>query len=132
MLARRMARRVRTATGLVALAASVVGLSACGTQDNSVPKTDPTRTGAELFATHCSGCHTFTVVGAQGGATKTKDRERVDGPSFDARKETVATALYAIRNGGFSGAVMPENILTGREADRVAQFLAKYSGRKSG
>jgi hypothetical protein len=36
--------------------------------------------------------------------------------------------LYAIRNGGFSGAVMPENILVGSDAREVAAFLAKYSG----
>jgi hypothetical protein len=36
--------------------------------------------------------------------------------------------LYAIRNGGFSGAIMPENIVVGRDADDVAAFLAKYAG----
>jgi mono/diheme cytochrome c family protein len=131
MLARRMGRRLRTAAGLAALAVSAAGVSACGSQEVSVASSDPTHNGAELFATHCGGCHTFSKAGTQGGATKTKDRERNDGPSFDARKETVATALYAIRNGGFSGAIMPENIVTGREAQAVAAFLAKYSGRKS-
>ena len=130
MLPRRMPRRLRIAAGLAALAAMSVGVSACGSQEVSVPKADSTHTGAELFATHCGGCHTFSKAGTQGGATKTKDRERVDGPSFDARKETVQTALYAIRNGGFSGAIMPENIVTGREAQRIAEFLAKYSGGK--
>ena len=36
--------------------------------------------------------------------------------------------LFAIRNGGFSGAIMPENIVVGDEAQAVAEFLAKYSG----
>jgi mono/diheme cytochrome c family protein len=130
MLARRMTRRLRTAAGLAALAVSVGAVSACGSEEVSVPASDPTHNGAELFASHCAGCHTFSKAGTQGSATKTKDRERVDGPSFDARKETVAQALYAIRNGGFSGAIMPENIVTGREAQAVAEFLAKYSGRK--
>jgi hypothetical protein len=39
--------------------------------------------------------------------------------------------LYAIRNGGFSGAIMPENIVVGKDAQAVAQFLAKYSGTKA-
>jgi hypothetical protein len=39
-------------------------------------------------------------------------------------------ALYAIRNGGFSGAIMPANI--GRQAKRVAAFVARYSGRERG
>ena len=39
--------------------------------------------------------------------------------------------LYAIRNGGFSGAIMPENIVVGKEANDVAAFLAKYAGRSA-
>jgi mono/diheme cytochrome c family protein len=131
MLARRMARRARIVAPAAVLVVSALGASACGSEKISVPPRDPTRTGAEIFATHCGGCHTFSVAGTQGGATKIKDRERVDGPSFDARRETVSQALYAIRNGGFSGAIMPENIVTGREAQVVAEFLAKYSGRSA-
>ena len=37
--------------------------------------------------------------------------------------------LYAIRNGGFSGAVMPANIVMGQDAEDVADFLSEYSGR---
>jgi len=33
-----------------------------------------------------------------------------------------------LHNGGFSGAIMPQNIVVGQEAQEVAQFLAKYSG----
>jgi hypothetical protein len=39
-------------------------------------------------------------------------------------------ALFAIRNGGFSGAIMPANIVVGRNAQLVAEFLDRYSGRK--
>src|SRR3954451_2635122 len=131
MLPRRMDRRLRLATGLAALALCAGGVSACGSQEVSAPEWNTPHPGPELFASHCGGCHTFSKAGTQGGATKTKDRERVDGPSFDARAETVGQALYAIRNGGFSGAIMPENIVTGREAQLVAEFLAKCSGRKS-
>ncbi len=81
-----------------------------------------------LFRDHCSGCHTLSVVGAQGSATSIKDRLRTNGPNFNVRKENVEQALFAIRNGGFSGAIMPENIVVGDDAQAVAQFLAKYSG----
>jgi hypothetical protein len=37
--------------------------------------------------------------------------------------------LYAIRNGGFSGAIMPENIVVGQDANDVAAFLSKYAGK---
>jgi mono/diheme cytochrome c family protein len=133
MLARRMPARLRIPAGLAALAAAAAGLVACGSQSVSVPQSapQPVKHGAELFAARCGGCHTFSKAGTQGGAFKVKDRERVDGPNFDARKETVPQVLYAIRNGGFSGAIMPENIVTGKDAQAIAQFLAKYSGTKS-
>ena len=36
--------------------------------------------------------------------------------------------MYALHNGGFSGAIMPENVVVGQDAHDVAEFLAKYSG----
>jgi hypothetical protein len=113
------------ATTLLAL---VVSVSACGTQGISLAKTNPYYRGAVLFRDHCSGCHTLAVVGAQGSATSIKDRVKTNGPNFNIRKEDVEQVLYAIRNGGFSGAIMPENLVVGNNAMEVAQFLAKYSG----
>lgn len=46
------------------------------------------------------------------------------------RKVGREDALYAIRNGGFSGAIMPANIVVGEDANKVAEFLAEYSGRE--
>jgi mono/diheme cytochrome c family protein len=118
----------RALTVVVALSAAG-SLSACGSQSIDVASNDPTYRGAQLFAERCSGCHTLGKVGAQGSATKVRDRERVDGPNFNTRKEQVDQVLYAIRNGGFSGAIMPENIVVGKDAQAVAEFLAKFSGR---
>lgn len=84
--------------------------------------------GASLFNERCSGCHTFNVAGTQGGATKIKDREKVDGPAFNDRAETRADVLYALQNGGFSGALMPANLAVGGDAEALADFLCKYSG----
>jgi len=116
-------------------AVAVLGtlLAACGSQDISLDEgeTQANRTGARIFLDKCAGCHTLDVVGAQGSSVNVSDKERVDGPNFNVRKEEVDQVLYAIRNGGFSGAIMPENMLVGREAQLVADFLAKYSGRKS-
>jgi hypothetical protein len=36
--------------------------------------------------------------------------------------------LFAIRNGGFSSGPMPQDIVVGEEAEKVADFVAKYSG----
>jgi mono/diheme cytochrome c family protein len=117
--------RLVTIASLIALAA-VFG--ACGSQGNQVPKTSPYYRGSVLFRDHCSGCHTLSVVGAEGSATSIKDRVKTNGPNFNFRKEEPAQVLYAIRNGGFSGAIMPQNILVGQAAREVAAFLSKYSG----
>jgi hypothetical protein len=71
------------------------------------------------------------VVGAQGSATSIKDRVKTNGPNFNIRKENFEQVLYAIRNGGFSGAIMPENLVVGKGAEDVAKFLAAYSGKQA-
>ena len=84
-----------------------------------------------LFRDHCSGCHTLSSVGAEGSATSIKDRLKTNGPNFNFRKENVEQVLYAIRNGGFSGAIMPREHRARRRSKEVAEFLAKYSGQQA-
>ena len=43
-----------------------------------------------------------------------------NGPNFNFRKENIEQVLYAIRNGGFSGAIMPQNIVVGGRRTDVA------------
>ena len=120
---------------LLSLAAAVAGaggaLAACGTQGVGVAQNSPYYSGAVIFRDHCSGCHTLDTVGAAGSATSTLGRLRQQGPNFNVRKEQVAQVVYAIENGGFSGAIMPQNIVTGSERTAVAAFLARYSGLKA-
>jgi hypothetical protein len=56
---------------------------------------------------------------------------RSQAPNFNFRKEGTACVLYAIRNGGFSGQIMPQNIVVGHDAIAIAQFLAKYAGTQA-
>ena len=131
----RMSRRrpLAALTAFAVLGAAAVG---CGTEKNDIKQPGVAitgvpqqyRQGAKLFVERCSGCHNLALVGAEGGALKVRDRERVDGPNFNVRKEDVQSVLYALRNGGFSGAIMPQDIVVGHEADAVAQFLAHYAG----
>ena len=120
-----MARRVLIAACIAAAASLAAG---CGSSAVKLAKDDPDHAGAVVFAEHCGACHTMDAAGTQGSATDVSDRENVDGPSFDDRKENVEDVLFAIENGGFSGAIMPENIVTGEEARQIANFLAKYAG----
>ncbi len=106
---------------------SALGLAACGFGEAkvTVSEDDPGYNGAVLFSTHCSGCHTMTAAGSQGSGNRAA---RTQGPNLDQRTETYDDALYAIQNGGFSGAIMPQNIVVGQEAEEVARFVAKYAG----
>ncbi len=110
-----------TVTALAALA-----LSACGSSGIKVSKEDPNRQGAELFAERCSGCHTLEAAGTEGSSGDYK----TSGPDLDKIKETEDSVLYAIYNGGFGGDIMPSNVVTGEDADRVAKFVAEYAGKK--
>jgi mono/diheme cytochrome c family protein len=114
------------ATALAALV--TVSLAACGKEGISVSKDDPDYQGAQLFATHCAGCHTLSAAGTQGTGNRGL---RTQGPNLDQRTETVDDALFAIRNGGFSGAIMPQNIVVGGDAEAVARFVAKYAGTQA-
>ncbi|MBO9533387.1 MAG: c-type cytochrome [Solirubrobacteraceae bacterium] len=110
---------------------SLFALSACGSQEIGIAKSSPYYKGAELFDQRCSGCHSLDITGAHGSSVKASDKEPSDGPNFNQRHETRENVLYALRNGGFSGAVMPQNLATGADAEALADFLAKYAGKKA-
>jgi cytochrome c551 len=129
MLSHRMKWTPRRLLALPALAAAVTAVAACGESGIKLASTDPNYQGAVLFYQHCSGCHTLETAGTQGSASNVRTREYKDGPNFNARKEQKNQVLYAIRNGGFSSGPMPQDILTGRAAQQVASFVAKYSGQ---
>jgi mono/diheme cytochrome c family protein len=110
------------------LAAAALALGACGEEGIQLSESDPNYEGAQIFNENCAGCHTLSAAGAKGSATDVGSRELKDGPNFDERKETAEDVLFAIRNGGFSSGPMPQNIVTGEEARKVAEFVARYSG----
>ncbi len=119
----------------VAITSTVIaiafGLSACGFGEDgiSVSENSPEYNGAELFAANCAGCHTLSAAGAEGTGNR---GTRVQGPNLDQRTLSHAEALFAIQNGGASGAIMPQNIVVGDEAEEVASFVAKYAGSEAG
>ena len=118
-------RRPLALLALPALAAVV----ACGSQGIQLAEDDPNYRGAKLFTERCSGCHTLEAAGTQGSAVNANKREYKDGPNFDQRKEEKEQVLYAIRNGGYSSGPMPQNLAVGEDAQAIADFVAKYSGK---
>jgi mono/diheme cytochrome c family protein len=111
------------------LAVATLGLGACGEEGIQLAEDDPNFEGARIFNENCAGCHTLSAAGAKGSSTSVDSREIKDGPNFNERRVSVEDVLFAIRNGGFSSGPMPQNIVTGEEAQRVAEFVARYSGR---
>lgn len=111
------------------LTTSAVGtaliVAACGSEQISVSKEGSTHDGAVLFAQRCGGCHTLSPAATQGSANRAV---RSEGPNLDQRAESVPDVLFAIRNGGFSGGIMPQNIVTGHDATQVARFVSEYAG----
>jgi mono/diheme cytochrome c family protein len=120
---------VRPVAILCLLGAALV--AGCG-GEIEVPEDETTaHRGAVLFNERCSGCHSLDAANAYGSKPEGEIQggERTNGPNFNVRKETRDDVLFAIRNGGFSGAIMPANVVVGDDAEAVADFLAEYSGK---
>jgi mono/diheme cytochrome c family protein len=133
MISARMSRAARAVLVLTASIGVAVAATACGTQKISVSRSQPSLYhGAVLFNQRCSGCHTLSYAAAHGSAANVRTAEFNNGPNFNVRCERpVSRVLYAIENGGFSGAIMPQNVVVGQDAVDVAEFVAKYAGRQA-
>jgi mono/diheme cytochrome c family protein len=120
---------VARATAILLATAAVV-VAGCGGEIEPQEGTAAAR-GAELFNERCSGCHSFEAANSYGSKPpeEIEGGEETNGPNFNVRKVSRDDALFAIRNGGFSGQIMPANVVVGEDADLVADFLAEYSGR---
>jgi mono/diheme cytochrome c family protein len=118
---------------LPAALAAALSISACGTQRISVPKANKqVYHGAVLFSERCAGCHTLYAAGTHGSAPNVRTAQAISGPNFNVRCERpIDRVLYAIENGGFSGAYMPQNVVVGQDAIDVAKFVATYAGAKA-
>jgi mono/diheme cytochrome c family protein len=136
MIRPRMARPVKlllVSTAIVAVAGALSACASFGTETINVPKSQPALyRGAVLFNQRCAGCHTFSYAATHGSAANVRTAQYNNGPNFDQRCERPVTrVLFAIENGGFSGAIMPQNVVVGQQARDVAMFVATYSGRKA-
>jgi mono/diheme cytochrome c family protein len=127
-----MSRLVKPLLCCLGALALAVATGACGSQGISVPTSSPLHSGAVLFSQRCAGCHTLSAAGTHGSAANVRSGQYNNGPNFDIRCERpVQRVLYAIVNGGFSGAIMPQNIVVGSDATEVAKFVAQYAGTKA-
>jgi len=136
MIPTRMDRRLRVPLLSLTAVLVAVGAAACGTQKIHIPSSDPNFkadfAAAQVFNQRCGGCHTLSYAGTHGSAANPRTAENINGPNFNVRCERPAIrVLYAIINGGFSGAYMPQNIVVGPQAREVAMFVARFAGRQA-
>lgn len=124
-------RPIPARAALAAVLAVALLAVGCGGEINV---DEPDRSAAVLFNERCSGCHSLKVANSYGSKSpgRLAAGERTNGPNFGIRKVSREDALFAIRNGGFSGAIMPANVVVGAQAEEIAAFLAKYSGGRRG
>ena len=75
--------------------------------------------GKQIFTQSCGTCHTLSDAGTSGSI----------GPVLDQLKPDKARTLSAIENGGSGSGAMPANIVTGKEAEAVARYVASVAGK---
>lgn len=89
------------------------------------------KAGRQLFGEHCAVCHTLAAASAVG---KT-------GPNLDQLKPPASLVLHTLKNGCLQMPVgnqahetclaygtMPADIVQGKQAEQVAEFVAKVAG----
>jgi mono/diheme cytochrome c family protein len=78
--------------------------------------------GKQIFRQTCASCHSLAAVNARG----------VTGPNLDEIGQvTKQRVLNAIKIGGTGDGRMPAGLLSGENADAVAEYVAHVAGRGS-
>jgi sulfite dehydrogenase len=75
--------------------------------------------GKLIFTQNCGTCHTLKDAGTNGQV----------GPVLDQVKPDKQRVLNAIKKGGLGSGTMPANIVTGKEAQDVAQYVSSVAGK---
>jgi mono/diheme cytochrome c family protein len=74
--------------------------------------------GKQIFTQSCGTCHTLGDAGTNGTV----------GPNLDQLAPDKQRVQSAIENGGAGTGAMPANIVTGQEAEAVAEYVASAAG----
>jgi mono/diheme cytochrome c family protein len=75
--------------------------------------------GKLIFTQSCGTCHTLSDAGTNGQV----------GPNLDQLKPNKQRVQTAIKNGGAGSGTMPANIVTGKEAQDVADYVSSVAGK---
>jgi mono/diheme cytochrome c family protein len=75
--------------------------------------------GKLIFTQNCGTCHVLQDAGTSGQV----------GPPLDPLKPNKQRVLTAIEEGGTGTGTMPANIVTGKEAEDVAEYVSSVAGK---
>jgi mono/diheme cytochrome c family protein len=130
-----LAAFVFTAVGfgiVMPLALLVGNHSNASAQVGGLKLTKAEKSGRQLFATHCAVCHTLAAANASGKV----------GPNLDKLQPPASLLLHTMANGCLPNApsgsaeqclgygVMPAALVAGRDAQDVANFVARVAGKE--
>lgn len=98
------------------------------------PLSSRLQTGKELFETNCGTCHAMEAAGTDGNFGPDLDSLLAPtGPATDEAtiRSTRQRVLSAVENGVDSSTPgrMPGEILTGEQAEQVAEFVSQEAGK---
>jgi mono/diheme cytochrome c family protein len=107
--------------------------SKANAQVGGIKLTAAEKRGRELFGQHCALCHTLAAANAVGKV----------GPNLDVLQPAESLVLHTIENGCVQNpgstsspenclgqGTMPANVIQGRDAQDVADFVAKVAGKE--
>lgn len=118
----------------VALAGGALALAGCGGAENTLATAD-VEAGKTKFVQQCGGCHAMADAGTKGVSGPNLDdafgpsREQgfEDTQFFGVVKRWIKIAPQAPLPGSYPVA-MPQNLVTGKDADDVSAYVAKFAG----
>jgi mono/diheme cytochrome c family protein len=84
-------------------------------------------TGKELFVTNCGSCHTLYKAGTDGVVGPNLDELLAPPSPTPPAADTIKPRVLAAIENGVAGR-MPAGILTGSQAEEVADFVAQTAG----
>jgi mono/diheme cytochrome c family protein len=119
--------------GIVIPAAVLIGNNHnASAQVGGIKLTSNEKAGRELFGQHCGVCHTLAASNSVGKV----------GPNLDGLRPQASLVLHTINNGCLPNApsgsaqqclgdgVMPSGVVQGRQAQQVAEFVARVAGQE--
>jgi mono/diheme cytochrome c family protein len=119
-------RRLLSASVAAAAALTVAGCGATGHEaiDTVAAKSASAKT---LFTSNCGGCHTLAAAGAKGATGPNLDDAWACAASQGFKRSTFRDVVRG--QIAYASPPMPRDLVTGEQADAVADYVATVAGQ---